>query len=290
MKTKTIISEAHGALPEIEMPLLGDSPPMMALHLAALQAAAHSSAVMIVGEPGTGKQTVARFIHEHSNRADNPFIPVDCSALNEDGLERELFGHVIGAFTGATRNALGCIRAANGGSLFLDEIDQLSLPLQEKLLRVLKHKVVTPLGCFEPRSINVRIMAATRCDLSTLIDAGKFRADFRARLSGLTLNCPPLRSRLQDVIQLAEHFLDVQAKLFDEPLKVISASAIRALQTYRWPGNVRELAELMQQAHVLASNGTIELTDLPPHMKSRLTQIAPEWSLGSSAPRRLELN
>jgi len=243
--------------------LVGDSAPMTELKRAAQGIAVRQSTVMILGETGTGKEMLARYIHENSLRASKPFIPVDCSSLSDTLFESELFGHVKGAFTGAMRDSLGFIRAADGGTLFLDEIGELTLPLQSKLLRVIQEKVVVPVGDTNPRPVDIRVLTATNRDLEIMVREGTFRQDLYFRLNVVILKTPALRERPQDVLPLAQHFLGVQSELYNEPLKRLSSAVAEVLQTYAWPGNVRELANVMEHAHVLASGDTIELSDIP---------------------------
>jgi len=250
----------------VKTPLVGSSPMMSAVKRIAARIAARRSTVIILGETGTGKEMLARYIHEHSPRAAKPFVPVDCSSLSEGLFESELFGHVKGAYTGATRDSLGFIRAADGGTLFLDEIGNLSLPLQAKLLRVLQEKRVVPVGDSRPRPVDVRVIAATNANLSELAQRGRFRQDLLFRLSVMVLELPPLRDRPEDILPLAQHFLDLQAELYGEAAKTISPAVSQVLQCYAWPGNVRDLANVMEHAHVLATGETIELSDIPPRL------------------------
>jgi transcriptional regulator with PAS, ATPase and Fis domain len=243
--------------------LVGDSAPMSELKRAAQGIAVRQSTVMILGETGTGKEMLARYIHENSLRLHKPFIPVDCSSLSDTLFESELFGHVKGAFTGAMRDSLGFIRAADGGTLFLDEIGELSLPLQSKLLRVLQEKVVVPVGDTVPRPVDIRVLTATNRDLEMMVREGTFRQDLFFRLNVVILKTPALRERPQDILPLAQHFLGVQSALYNETLKKLSGPVAEILQGYAWPGNVRELANVMEHAHVLASGETIELSDIP---------------------------
>ena len=181
--------------------------------------ACRKSSVIIMGETGTGKEKVAREIHAGSDRSDRPFVPVDCTSLNGNILESQLFGHVKGAFTGAVSDSLGFFRAADGGTVFLDEIGELDLDLQAKLLRVLQESAVTPVGSIKPYPINVRVLCATNRDLKQMIKQGTFRADLYFRLNIVTVELPPLRDRRDDVVMLCEHFLQKQADLYNEPVK-----------------------------------------------------------------------
>lgn len=248
--------------------LVGESNGFKDLKRIAASIATRRSTVMILGETGTGKEVLAKFVHNHSDRATKPFIPVDCSALSDTLFESELFGHVKGAFTGAMRDTLGFIRAADGGTLFLDEIGELSLPLQAKLLRVLQEKTVVPVGDTKARSVNIRVVTATHRDLPEMVRQGTFRQDLYFRLNVVVLRTPPLRERADDVVALANHFLKVQADLYEEKPRTLSPEVQALLQGYSWPGNIRELANVMEHAHVLASSNVIQLSDLPPRLQT----------------------
>ncbi|HUB26533.1 MAG TPA: sigma-54 dependent transcriptional regulator [Tepidisphaeraceae bacterium] len=247
--------------------LVGDSPAMSGLKKMAEDIASRRSTVMILGETGSGKEMLARFIHQNSNRSEKPFIPVDCSSLSDNLFESELFGHVKGAFTGASRDSLGFIRAADGGTLFLDEIGELSLHLQSKLLRVLQEKCVTPVGDFRPLPVDIRVVTATNRSLEDMVRDGKFRQDLYFRLNVVVLKVPALRERVSDVVSLANHFLKTQAELYDEQAKTISAEVVHLLERYSWPGNVRELSNVMEHAHVIAQGQEITVKDLPPRLQ-----------------------
>jgi transcriptional regulator with PAS, ATPase and Fis domain len=241
---------------------------MAAIKQVAGTIAARQCTVMILGETGTGKEMVARYLHAKSDRAEAPLIPVDCSALSDGLFESQMFGHRRGAFTGAVGESLGFIRAADGGTLFLDEIGELSLPLQAKLLRVIQERCVVPVGDAVAHPVDVRIIAATHRDLPAMVREGTFRQDLYFRLNVVVTTLPPLRERVEDVLPLAEHFLRLQAELYEEPQRRLSAEAAAALQQYSWPGNVRELANAMESAHVLAPGEEIRLADLPLRLQS----------------------
>jgi transcriptional regulator with PAS, ATPase and Fis domain len=241
---------------------------MSAARQTALDLAPRRSTVMILGETGSGKEMLARFIHNNSPRAQKPFIPVDCSSLSDTLFESELFGHVKGAFTGATRDALGFIRAADGGTLFLDEVGELSLHLQAKLLRVLQEKCVVPVGDFRARPVDIRVVSATNKQLDSMVREGTFRQDLFFRLNVVVLKLPPLRERQADIIPLAEYFLKTQADLYGESVKHLAPQTITLLQEYGWPGNVRELANVMEHAHVIAAGSQVTLDDLPPRLQA----------------------
>ncbi|MBC8106703.1 MAG: sigma 54-interacting transcriptional regulator [Anaerolineae bacterium] len=248
--------------------LVGKSAAIGAVRDIAESIATRRSTVMILGETGSGKEMLARQIHEQSGRASAPFIPVDCSALSDTLFESQLFGHLKGAFTGAMRDSLGFIRAADGGTLFLDEIGELSLPLQAKLLRVIQERQVVPVGDTKPQPVDIRVICATHRDLSQMVRQGTFREDLFFRLNVLVLQMPPLRERPDDVMVLANHFLNAQAAIYDESPKELSPEAATLLQQHHWPGNVRELANVIEHAHVLAATHEIGVSDLPDRLRN----------------------
>lgn len=218
---------------------------------------------MISGETGTGKEMVARKIHQHSRRIDKPFVPVDCTTLTGQLFESQLFGHVRGAFTGAIHDTLGFFRAADQGTIFLDEISEIPLELQAKLLRVLQEGTVTPVGSTQIYPIDVRVLCATNRDLKHMVDKGQFRADLYYRINVVNLEIPPLRQRPEDILPLAKHFLGNLADFYDEPVRTLSDRTQQLLLGYRWPGNVREMANAMERCHVLTEGQVIEPATLP---------------------------
>lgn len=231
--------------------------------------------VVIVGESGTGKELVAQAIHESGPRADRPFVALDCNAIPGPLMESELFGHTRGAFTGACRNRRGILEAASGGTVFLDEIADLTLEAQVKLLRVLQEREVRPVGSTHVVKIDVQVLAATQTDLKALVDAGRFRKDLYYRLSVVTITLPPLRERKADIPMLVEHFLD-KYTLPACPKPVLAEATMNLLLAYAWPGNIRELENCVQRAlalgleHIVPSRATdgtpVIPTDLPtPH-------------------------
>ncbi len=224
---------------------------------------ARQTTVLIVGESGAGKERVAREIHDRSGRADGPFVAVDCSSFSETLIESQLFGHVRGAFTGAERDKVGYIRASHTGTLFLDEVGDMPLSLQTRLLRVLQERRVTPVGQTESVPVDVRIIAATHQDLPWLVRVGTFREDLFYRLSAFRLAVPPLRERRNDIIPLAEYFLDLQAAIYEEPRRRLSPSACQWLQAQWWRGNVRELANAIEHALVTSDGGVLVPEDFP---------------------------
>ena len=225
--------------------------------------ATRKCSVIITGETGVGKEMVARQIHYASDRDDKVFIPVDCTTLTGQLFESQLFGHVRGAFTNAVENTLGFFRAANGGTIFLDEISEIPLDLQAKLLRVLQEGSVTPLGSTKPYPIDIRVLCATNSSLREMVKEGTFRADLYYRLNVINLEVPPLRQRKEDILPLAEHFLANQAAFYNEPPKVFDATVKKLLLNYSWPGNIRELANAIERAFVLTTVRQIQSSALP---------------------------
>jgi DNA-binding NtrC family response regulator len=227
----------------------------------ARRAAATDSTVLILGETGTGKELVARFIHEHSARAAGPFVAVSCAALAEGVLESELYGHEQGAFTGAARMRRGRFELARGGTLFLDEVGELPARVQVSLLRVLQERTVERVGSSVSVPIDARVVVATHRDLEERVREGQFRADLYFRLNVIPLRVPPLRERVQDIAPLVEHFILRWARRGLGPRPTLAPDVLAALEQYGWPGNVRELENLVQRALALAPNGTLTLED-----------------------------
>ncbi|MCJ7728306.1 MAG: sigma-54 dependent transcriptional regulator [Sedimentisphaerales bacterium] len=219
--------------------------------------------VIITGETGVGKEMVARQIHASSNRSNRVFVPVDCTTLTGQLFESQLFGHVRGAFTSAVDSTLGFFRAADGGTIFLDEISEIPIELQAKLLRVLQERRVTPLGSTKFCSVDVRVLCATCRDLQEMVRRGTFRSDLYYRLDVVRLEVPPLRHRKEDILPLAEYFLQNQALFYSEPPKVFSEQVKRLLLNYAWPGNVRELANAVERAYVLTLGREIQPVVMP---------------------------
>jgi DNA-binding NtrC family response regulator len=246
---------------------IGSSEVMQQVFDAITKAASTSATVLISGESGTGKELVARAIHYASARASAPFVPINCGAIPEGLLESELFGHIKGAFTGATESRAGFFQTADGGSIFLDEISETSPSMQVKLLRVLQDKVVCMVGDTRPRKVDVRIVVATNKDLSGLVKKGLFREDLYFRLSVITIAIPPLRQRGDDVLLLAN---SLSAKFADEMGKQppqFTDKALDLLRKYDWPGNVRELENVIQRLVLMTDQSVIDAPDLPPNMR-----------------------
>lgn len=223
------------------------------------------STVLITGESGTGKELLATEIHRHSSRSDSPFVVVDCGALVETLFESELFGHVKGSFTGAHVTKHGRFEVANGGTIFLDEISNISLNIQAKLLRAIQEREVTRIGSSEPIKVDVRILAATNESLSDCVRHGKFREDLFYRLSVVPIHLPALRERKEDIPILIDHFLKKFSRKTGQETKTISSNVKKALQEYAWPGNIRELENTIERAVVLSRKTEIELEDLIYH-------------------------
>ncbi|MGD0137678.1 MAG: sigma-54 dependent transcriptional regulator [Tepidisphaeraceae bacterium] len=227
------------------------------------RAAPVDSTVLILGESGTGKELVAQALHHNSPRKNSPFVAVNCAAVPATLVESELFGHVRGAFTGATDRRIGRFEQADGGTLFIDEIGDFELALQAKLLRVLETLTVTPVGGHEDHKVDVRVLAATSRDLRKMVEEGKFREDLFYRLNVVTIELPPLRDRPDDISILVEHFLKEITEQKHTPSRHVSREVMERLQTYRWPGNVRELRNTLESMLVLAQGDIITERDMP---------------------------
>ncbi len=225
--------------------------------------AASEATILIQGESGTGKELVAGAIHSIGERRDKPLITINCSALSESLLESELFGHVKGAFTGASQDRIGRFEQADGGTIFLDEIGEITPYIQVKLLRVLQQKEIERVGESKKRKIDIRIITATNKDLKSQVDTGLFREDLYYRLKVFPIYLPPLRKRKEDIPLLVNHFIKMNNKKLPIQVKGIAKTALKAFMDYSWPGNIRELANAIEHAFVLCSNRQIELDDIP---------------------------
>lgn len=251
-----------------EQNLVGQSASFRAALAVVKQVAASATTVLLTGESGTGKELFARMLHQLSDRADKPFVALNCAALPETILESELFGYEKGAFTGATQRKIGRFEAADGGTLFLDEIGELSPQVQVRLLRVLQESAFERLGSNTPTRVDVRIIAATHRDIEDELEAGNFREDLYYRLNVVNIEIPPLRRRADDIPLLAQHFLNQYRQKNKRAIDRLSPACIDALLAYKWPGNVRELENVMERAVVLDRDGVIDLDDLPEHITS----------------------
>ncbi|WPO99327.1 sigma-54 dependent transcriptional regulator [Pseudomonas sp. HR96] len=260
--------------PLIDERLLGDSPPMLALRKQILRLARSQAPVYISGESGSGKELVARLIHEQGPRSALPFVPVNCGAIPSELMESEFFGHRKGSFTGATEDKPGLFQAANGGTLFLDEVADLPLAMQVKLLRVIQEKAVRAVGGQAEVVVDVRILCATHKDLAAEVAAGRFRQDLYYRLNVIELRVPSLRERREDVELLANRVLQRLAQGSGLPPAQLSDEALATLKGYRFPGNVRELENMLERAYTLCEDDRIEASDL------RLTESTPSGEAG----------
>ncbi len=248
--------------------LVGQSAQMLSVFKLVETVSFSTATVLIQGESGTGKELVARAIHFRSPRKDKPFVAVNCSALTDTLLESELFGHVKGSFTGATTNKKGLFEAADGGTIFLDEIGDIPPATQVRLLRVLQEGEVKRVGANETTRVDVRVIAASNVDLMKAKEAGKFREDLFYRLNVITVLLPPLRDRPEDIPLLAHHFLKVYVQKIGKRINGITAGAMEALTCARWVGNVRELENCLERAVVLSSGEQIDVSDLPPEIRN----------------------
>jgi len=259
--------KALPALPAGRHGFLGESEALAKVWQAIAKAASTVATVLISGESGTGKELVARAVHYNSPRSAAPFVAVNCGGIPEGLLESELFGHVRGAFTGATESRAGFFQTADGGTLFLDEISDTSLAMQAKLLRVLQEREVYMVGARRPQKVDVRVLAATNKDLFALVKKGTFREDLFFRLNVITISLPPLRERGDDILLLARHFAARFTKEAGKPAPQFSENALGVLRRYEWPGNVRELENLIQRLVVMTDGDVIDIPDLPPLMR-----------------------
>jgi two-component system response regulator HydG len=256
---------AKSAVPPIG--LIGNSAPMRKVYDEIARAAGTMATILITGESGTGKELVARAIHYRSARAASPFIPVNCGGIPQELLESELFGHIKGAFTGAFETRAGFFQTAEGGTVFLDEISEMPLSMQVKLLRVLQDREVRMVGSDRPKTMDVRILAATNKDLASLVEKGAFRADLFYRINVITITVPPLRVRGDDIILLAHHFARKFAGELGRTVPKIADRVLQILKDYPWQGNVRELENIMQRMVVMTDGDIVEVPDLPTLMR-----------------------
>jgi len=264
--------------------LIGQSPNFEALLRSARMVAATDVTVLLVGETGTGKEVLASALQQHSPRAEKPFITLNCAALPEAIAESELFGHRKGAFTGAVGNQTGRLHAADGGTVFLDEVDSLPLALQAKLLRFLETGELQPVGDTNTMHVDVRIIAATNANLQEKLARGEFRRDLFYRLNVVPIEIPPLRERVGDVPLLLSHYMSRFAAEHGLPAASLGRSALVKLLAYGWPGNVRELRNLCERLSILLAGKVIEEGNLPPEMANRPNPerslfALPEWGI-----------
>jgi two-component system, response regulator FlrC len=249
-----LIAAVLAAVCDDERPLIAEDASMKQVIALADQVATSDASIMITGESGSGKEVVARYVHKKSKRTDKPFIAVNCAAIPEQLLESELFGHEKGAFTGAVARRIGKFEEADGGTLLLDEISEMDLRLQSKLLRALQERVIDRVGGGKPVPVNIRVLATSNRDLSALVRAGEFREDLLYRLNVVNLRIPPLRERKDDLAALARFFIEKYARANGRPARKLSRDGLAQVLAHSWPGNVRELENAMHRA-VLLANG-----------------------------------
>ena len=273
------VAQLHEELTALRAPsgIVGRSPQLAAALALAEKVARHPSTVLVTGESGTGKELVARYIHQASPRAPAPFVAVNCGAIPEQLLESELFGHTKGAFTGATSDRDGLFAEADGGTLLLDELGELPMPLQVKLLRVLQEGEVRRVGDNVSRAVDVRVVAATARDLESDVAEGKFRADLFYRVNVVRIHLPALRERTEDVPELVRHFIDRFNRRLGLQVEHATPATMRALMEYPWPGNVRELENVIERAMVLTDGSQLDIAQL-----SGLTTRPPAAAAASS--------
>lgn len=269
--------------------MIGATPAMQKVRTLIERVAPTGSTVLILGETGTGKELVARSLHEQSSRADMPFVAVNCGALPETLIESELFGHRKGAFTGAEEHRVGLFEVAHGGTIFLDEIGELPKAMQAKLLRVLESGEIRRVGENKPVMTDVRVVCATHRDLPGMVAAGDFREDLMYRVNTFEITLPPLRERLDDIPELARHLLSRHRRSAKEAELGIAEDAIAALRSHVWPGNVRELANVIEHATILCDDGIIRREHLPQRFDTRQLVGAARQKPGPMSLRDMEI-
>jgi transcriptional regulator with GAF, ATPase, and Fis domain len=264
---------------------VGEHPLMQKINTMVRRVATSDATVLITGESGTGKELVARAVHTYSHRAAGPFVAINCAAIPEELLESELFGHVRGAFTGALAARVGMFRLADGGTVFLDEVGEMPVSLQPKLLRVLQNGEVRRVGADQPLSVDVRVIAATSKDLAVEVEKGAFREDLFYRLQVIPIHLPPLRARRSDIPLLVQHFLEKQNLKYSRTIQ-LAAETMVYLWEYDWPGNVRELENLVERLVVLSDTGLVGPEDLPSYVRAFIS----EKKIPNPAPNNGELD
>jgi DNA-binding NtrC family response regulator len=267
-------------------PLIGSAPSMARVHSLIARAAPTDANVLVLGENGTGKELVARALHQQSLRADRPMVTVDLGAITAELIDSELFGHVKGAFTDARADRVGRIQAADGGTLFLDELGNLPLHLQPKLLTALEQRQVTPVGANRPISVDIRVIAATNLTSAMLNDDRYFRQDLLFRLNTVEIDLPPLRERREDIPALLDHYLDHYAQRYHRSVPALTPAARAALVAHDWPGNVRALRHAVERAVILANDAPLDCADFP--LAATRRHIAPEAVVTPAADLNLD--
>ena len=241
--------------------IIGQSPAMLKVYETIGRVAATDANILILGENGTGKELVAKAIHQKSKRADEAFVSVDLGAVSETLFESELFGHAKGAFTDAKEDRTGRFEAASGGSIFLDEIGNLSLPLQAKLLTVLQNRTVTRVGSNKAKPVDVRLISATNMNVYEMVKTKTFRQDLLYRINTIEIHLPPLRDRPEDLLPLADYYLQLYSRKYNRPVAALSGALLERMRRYHWPGNVRELQHAIERAVIMAQNATLQPED-----------------------------
>lgn len=268
--------------------MLGDSPQMQPIFNRIRQVAPTTATVLIEGETGTGKELVARAIHSLSPRSKGRFVAVNCAALSPQLMESELFGHEKGAFTGAMQRRIGRFEEADGGTIFLDEIGEIDIPTQVKLLRVLAERSIERVGSNEPISVNVRVVAATNRNLAEMVQQGTFRLDLYQRLNVISIHLPPLRERSGDVVLMANAFVQELCRENNKELAHLSRSSLELLRAYTWPGNVRQLRTAIEHGVVMCSDSVITPADLPEYLQQNEPNVAQLPHSVTQSPMRTE--
>ena len=278
-EASALVEQATFSAPTLEFDegrkMIGDSDPIKRVFGIIHKLSKVETSVLIRGESGTGKELVARAIHFNSHRKKGPFVAVNCAAIPENLIESELFGHEKGAFTGADRRKVGKFQYAEGGTIFLDEIGDISQQMQVKLLRVLQEKKFTPVGSNQEISADVRIVAATNRPLEKMIEQDKFRADLFYRLNVLPINLPPLRDRREDIPPLVDFMVRKFNRIHQRNIKNVDKAAMNSLRLYGWPGNIRELENVIEHAFIIEGSETINLGSLPEHIQNLVRKDSP---------------
>ena len=269
--------------------IIGESPLMQEIFALLALAAPTDATVLLLGETGTGKELIGRAIHWNSLRRQGPFVVVNCAAIPENLLESDLFGHERGAFTGAVNRKIGRFALAHGGTIFLDEIGELPIPIQAKILRVLQFKEFEPVGSHKTQKVDVRIIAATNRSLVDEVREGRFREDLFYRLNVVALTLPPLRRRLVDIPVLAYYFFEIYAQKNKRAIKGIDPLVIQLLQAYHWPGNIRELENIMERAVIFCTGRTLTAENLPETLQTQKTQIDSAQAFGHQESSLMDL-
>jgi transcriptional regulator with PAS, ATPase and Fis domain len=267
--------------------IIGESPRMQEIFELLHLAAPTDATVLLLGETGTGKELITRAIHRNSQRREGPFVVVNCAAIPENLLESDLFGHEKGAFTGAVNRKIGRFALAHGGTIFLDEVGELPIPIQAKILRVLQFKEFEPVGNHRTQKVDVRIIAATNRNLADEVREGRFREDLFYRLNVVTLTLPPLRQRLEDIPILAYYFFENYTQKNSRAITAIDPAVLNLLRTYTWPGNIRELENIIERAVIFCTGKTLTPEYLPDTVRTMRRSAEP--AAGSHEPSLMEL-